>query len=102
VTHDATHEQAEFWARVADRYDRVVDLQLGGKTRSMVRERVGRERNLGRLVEFGCGTGFYTEALACRADTVLATDISSAMLDVAKRRVNGRNIPVEYVRAEKP
>ena len=56
--------QAEFWSNVADRYDRVVDLQIGGKTRSMVRERVARERELGRLVEFGCGTAFYTEVLA--------------------------------------
>jgi len=58
----------------------------------MVRERVARERNLGRVVEFGCGTGFYTEVLACNADTVLATDVSSVMLDVAKRRVNARNV----------
>jgi len=86
------NEQAEFWSKVADKYDRVVDLQIGGKTRSMVRERVARERNLGRVVEFGCGTGFYTAMLASNADTVLATDISSTMLDVAKQRVNARNV----------
>lgn len=92
LVREMPDEQAEFWSKVADRYDRVVDLQIGGKTRSMVRERAARERDLGRLVEFGCGTGFYTEALACNADTVLATDISSAMLDVAKQRVNARNV----------
>jgi len=33
------NELADFWSNVADRYDRVVDLQIGGNTRSMVRER---------------------------------------------------------------
>jgi ABC-2 type transport system ATP-binding protein len=86
------NEQAEFWSNVADRYDRVVDLQIGGKSRSMVRERVASEENLVRLVEFGCGTGFYTEVLARKADTLLATDISPGMLDIAKERVNARNV----------
>ena len=86
------NEQAEFWSNVAERYDRVVDLQIGGNTRSMVRERVIREGNLGRLVEFGCGTGFYTQALAGKSHTVLATDISQGMLDVAKRRVMAANV----------
>jgi ubiquinone/menaquinone biosynthesis C-methylase UbiE len=84
--------QAEFWSNVADRYDRVVDLQIGGKTRSMVRERVARERELGRLVEFGCGTAFYTEVLAPKADTLVATDVSPGMLDLAKQRVKAANV----------
>jgi hypothetical protein len=50
-------EQAEFWSKVAHAYDRVVDLQIGPRTRAMVRERVAREGRLGNLVEFGCGTG---------------------------------------------
>ena len=58
----------------------------------MVRERVDREGRLGRLVEVGCGTGFYTDVLARKADTVLATDISSGMLDIAKRRVAAPNV----------
>jgi len=58
----------------------------------MVRERVAREGNLGRLVEFGCGTGFYTEVLAGKADQVLATDISPGMLEVARHRVSATNV----------
>jgi len=85
-------EQAEFWSSVAEKYDRVVDLQIGGNTRSMLRERVAREGHLGRVVEFGCGTGFYTEALARKADTLLATDISSCMLGLAKRNVKLTNV----------
>ena len=86
------NEQGDFWSNIADRYDRVVDLQIGGRTRSLVRERVAREENLGRLVEFGCGTGFYTEVLARKADTLLATDISPGMLEVAKQRVKAPHV----------
>jgi ubiquinone/menaquinone biosynthesis C-methylase UbiE len=78
-----TNEQREFWSKVAQKYDRIVDLQIGPMTRSMVRERVAKEDRLGNLVEFGCGTGFYTEVLAGKADSVLATDLSPGMLELA-------------------
>jgi len=86
------NEQAEFWSKVAQKYDRVVDLSIGAKTRSMVRERVAKEGGLGKLAEFGCGTGFYTQVLAGKADTLLATDISPGMLDLAKQQVKAANV----------
>ena len=85
-------EHAEFWSHVASRYDLVVDLQIGPNTRSMVRERVGREGRLGNLVEFGCGTGFYTEVLADKADRVTATDLSAGMLALAQQRIAATNV----------
>jgi ubiquinone/menaquinone biosynthesis C-methylase UbiE len=86
------NEQAEFWSKVADKYDRVVDLSIGGKTRSMVRERVAREGDMGRLVEFGCGTGFYTAVLARKASPLVATDISPGMLELAQQQVRAANV----------
>ena len=43
------NEQREFWSKVAQNYDRVVDLQIGGQTRSMLRQRLDREAALGSL-----------------------------------------------------
>lgn len=85
-------EQREFWSVVAERYDRVVDLQIGGRTRSMVRERLAKEGRFGILVELGCGTGFYTDVLAAKADRVVATDLSAGMLALAKGRVEAANV----------
>ena len=85
-------DQREFWSKVAQDYDHVADRQIGGQTRSMVRERLGREGQLGTTVEFGCGTGFYTETLAGKADRVIATDLSPAMLDLARSRVRAANV----------
>jgi len=81
-----------FWSTVAQKYDRVVDLQIGGTTRSMVQERVMKEERLGEVVEFGCGTGLYTQALVTMADRVTATVIVPGMLAVAKERINTSNV----------
>lgn len=86
------NEQHEFWSRVAQDYDRVVDLQIGTKTRSMVRDRLAKEGRLGNLAEFGCGTGFYTQVLAGKADRVLATDLSPGMLALAKDQIKAANV----------
>jgi ABC-2 type transport system ATP-binding protein len=86
------NEQLEFWSQVAQKYDQVVDLQIGGNTRSMVRDRLAKEGRLGNLAEFGCGTGFYTGILATKADTVVATDLSPQMLAVAMDHIEVANV----------
>ena len=58
----------------------------------MVRERVSREGRLGKAVEFGCGTGFFTETLAGKADSLVATDLSPGMLELARARVRAPNV----------
>jgi ubiquinone/menaquinone biosynthesis C-methylase UbiE len=85
-------EQRDFWSRVAPRYDEVVDLQIGPATRSLLRERLAQEHRLGTVVEFGCGTGFYTAELAERATAVTATDLSPGMLAVARDRLTAPNV----------
>ena len=86
------NEQSEFWSKVAQKYDQVVDLQIGPKTRSMVRERVAKEGRLGNLAEFGCGTGYYTHVLVGKADSVMATDLSPGMLAFAKDQIKAANV----------
>jgi ABC-2 type transport system ATP-binding protein len=84
--------QCEFWSKVAQKYDRVVDLQIGAKTRSMVRERVAKEGPLGNLVEFGCGSGFYTQVLAGKANSIVATDLAPGMLALAQDQIKVANV----------
>ena len=86
------NEQREFWSKVARKYDQVVDLQIGPKTRSMVRERLMKEDWFGSLAEFGCGTGFYTAVLAGKADHVEATDLSPGMITVATGHIKATNV----------
>src|SRR3954447_16781698 len=81
-----------FWSTVAHKYDQVVDLQIGSKTRALVRERMTKEGPLGYLVEFGCGTGFYTRVLAEKATRVVATDLAPGMLMLAKENITAANV----------
>lgn len=94
-------EQREFWSRVARKYDRVVDLQIGPATRSLLRERLAKEGWLGRVAEFGCGTGYYTEVLASHSDGVVATDLSPGMLDLARERIRSSNVSFQAEDAQR-
>jgi len=86
----STH--SHFWSKIAEKYDSVVDFQIGPQTRAMARDRLRREGDLGNVVEFGCGTGFYTSLLAERADWLAATDLAPGMLDLAKRNAKATNV----------
>lgn len=96
------NEQREFWSKVARSYDRVVDQQIGLKTRVLLRQRLDKEDALGTdVVEFGCGTGFYTQVLAAKAERLVATDLSPGMLAVAKERVNAHNVTFQMEDCQK-
>ena len=57
------------------------------------------ERLRGRLLEIGCGGGRWTVDLARQCDRVVATDISSAMVDRARARVAEAGLDNVEVRA---
>jgi ABC-2 type transport system ATP-binding protein len=80
-------EQEQFWSQISTQYDAVVDAQLGRDLRRLVRERLSKEADLGDAVELGCGSGYFTEALARNAQTLVATDVAPGMLDVARQTV---------------
>lgn len=76
-----------YWDRRAASYDEGVDYVVGRKLRAAIARRLSREKDLGCLLECGCGTGFYTKAAARRATSVMALDISPNMLARAKVRL---------------
>src|SRR5215471_12838075 len=98
---DIRSEHGAFWSKVADKYDSVVDLQIGPNTRAMARERLQHEANLGNAVEFGCGTGFNTEVLACRSDRLVATDLAPGMLAIAERNIRAANVTFQQADCER-
>jgi len=87
-----SEEQREYWSNVASQYDRVVDQQIGPGIRSLLRDRLATEHDLGHVVEFGCGTGFYTRTLASKAIDVVATDLAPGMLALAEKEVTAPNV----------
>jgi ubiquinone/menaquinone biosynthesis C-methylase UbiE len=95
-----TDAQREFWSGVAREYDRVVDLQIGPATRGLLRERLCREGRLGRVVELGCGTGFFSAVLAQKSDSLVATDLSPGMLELARANVRAPNASFQVENCE--
>lgn len=75
-----------FWENAAGVYDEVIDCVFGNSMRQILLDAVKKESYLGRTVEFGCGTGYYTLLLAELSGSVVATDIADEMLERTRER----------------
>ena len=79
----------DYWNRLADTYQEDVAYVVGSDLHDVILKRLGRESDLGRVAEFGCGTGLFTHTIADNAQEVVATDASARMVVVARRRLAG-------------
>jgi len=81
--------KVDYWSESSQSYDKSVDSALGRNIRPLVNEKLRHEGHLGTVVEFGCGTGYFTKTLAGQAEHVVATDFSDDMLHVAQTELTG-------------
>lgn len=83
--------QAMF-SRVAKRYDRLNTLMSLGRDQAWRRDLVERAAppGAGRALDIGTGTGDLALALAARASSVVAADLTPAMLAYAAQKFAGR------------
>jgi ABC-2 type transport system ATP-binding protein len=80
-----------YWGSLAETYDMDIEAVIGKDERAKIFEAINGLKGLGNVVEFGCGPGFFTGALAHNAEKVLATDISEKMLNVARKNLKGHD-----------
>jgi ABC-2 type transport system ATP-binding protein len=78
------HRVEAYWSRFARSYDRDGEYVVGRPILQAIERRLLQERSLGDVVEFGCGTGYWTKVIAGNAQQVVATDLSDDMLAVAQ------------------
>ncbi|HEX9171593.1 MAG TPA: class I SAM-dependent methyltransferase [Telluria sp.] len=52
------------------------------------------------VLEVGCGSGYWTEVIAASADSVLATDINPAMIELAQERALPQNVRLRITDAQ--
>jgi SAM-dependent methyltransferase len=91
----------QFWGDHAEVYDTQIDTVIGRESREAIYNFLLGFRDLGSVVEFGCGPGFFTRAIAKHASYVLATDISQEMLVRADVNLTGvENVGFEKVNCE--
>lgn len=82
----AENKLAEYYAAVAEVYeDKYLEPDLDEDAEAAA-EHVSEALANHEVLELGCGTGYWTEAIAENAKSVLATDINPIMLDIAQER----------------
>lgn len=91
----------EYCSRFADTFDEDQKYIVGEAVQQAVIGRLSEERDLGEVVELGCGRGYYTKAIARNATQVLATDLSDEMVEAARTQLKEfQNITVQKADCE--
>lgn len=74
----------EYWSKFASTFDEDQGYVVGKRALQEIIAKLYEERDLGEVMEFGCGTGYFTKAIARNARHVTATDLSDEMLEMAR------------------
>ena len=91
-------KQEKNWGKLAENFDENTICVVGKEINKEISEKLSKEKNLGKVVEFGCGTGYFTKILAKNAEHIIATDISDSMLEMAKNQLKDyRNITLKKI-----
>ncbi len=91
-------KQEKDWGKIAEKFDENTIYVVGDSINKEISEKLSKEKNLGKVIEFGCGTGYFTKVIAKNAKYVTATDISKEMLGMAKKQLkNYKNVSFQEV-----
>ncbi len=78
----------EFWNKSADQYDRNVTKTYGKAYRDTIALTTAYLSRDSKVLDFGCGTGLITNAIAQYVDTITAIDLSENMIQNAIRKAH--------------
>ncbi len=75
------------WSNLAENFDALQRYITGEETDKQIKQALSQLGALGYVLELGCGNGNYTKVLSSNSQSILATDISASMVEVAKRQL---------------
>ena len=91
----------DYWGKFARTFDEDQKYIVGEAIQRALVGKLSAERDLGEVVEFGCGRGYYTGVLANNSKSVIATDFSDEMLEMARAQLKRfQNITVQKADCE--
>ena len=99
MQHDSTQETLkDYYARRAHEYERIYDKPERQADLAHLRERVPSFFSGRDVLEVACGTGYWTQLVATRAASVLATDVNEEVLELARRKTYARdNVSIAHL-----
>ena len=77
----------QYWSRFADTYDRNMEYVVGKSLLYQITEELNHLPKQGKVVELGCGTGYFTKTMGQKSQTIMATDLSDSLLEAARKRL---------------
>lgn len=86
-----TSKDEKYWSDLATTYDRDAEYIFGHEIHEIIKQKLLCEDNFKSTVEFGCGTGIYSKTIASNATSLVATDLSQEMINVAHSRLKDLN-----------
>ena len=97
------HRSAEYdeWFQRQGRYDRgdALNKQWFDEVAELEKA-LDDFRPAGRVLEFACGTGWWTQRLAKYADSLTAIDASPEVIEINRRRLGPDATRVQYVQSD--
>ncbi|MEM7023852.1 MAG: class I SAM-dependent methyltransferase [Pseudomonadota bacterium] len=91
-------DDEKFWNRTAKKYAKspIKNMEAYLQTMDRVKAHLSKED---QVLELGCGTGSTALLLADSADRITGSDISSAMIDIAKSKAKDQEVGnVDFLR----
>ncbi len=87
---DADQNLKNYYARRAGEYERIYDKSERQADLARLREFIPPLFSARDVLEIACGTGYWTQFIATRAASVLATDVNEEVLELAGRKAYPR------------
>ncbi len=95
-------EKELYWGKFAQTFNEDQTYIVGMGTQQEIIKKLSKEDDLGELIEFGCGAGYFTKAIVKNVKHVIATDFSDEMLAMSKTQLKKfQKITVEKADCEK-
>ena len=80
-----------FWSRFANDFEKLNNYVAGKKEMEHLKKKLSEKRELGNVLELGCGDGVFSKTIAQNADYLVATDWSDEMIEAAKNNLGEMN-----------
>ena len=80
-----------FWSRFANDFEKRNNYVAGKKEIEYLKKQLSEKKELGTVLELGCGDGVFSKIIAQNADDLIATDWSDEMIEAAKINLGEMN-----------